>query len=228
MTTILWTKSTLQKEVNNAFDAQFHHEFLEVIAIRHLHVVPFDLRNHSLIFTSVNGVRAFFENGFLPKEKLTDLAHFNKIYAVGIRTKKELRKYGFGTFKVKKHAADLADFILQNSSNESFLHFCGNLALDILDKKLPLQNIDYKKIEVYETHLLYPRNDCDFDAIAFFSPSGVRSFVKYNSLEGKTVFSIGQTTEKELKKHTQQPIITSTESTSEDLIQRIKNYYSKK
>lgn len=228
MTKILWTKSSLQKEVNEAFDNQFHHEFLDVIAIRHIKVPVFDLKNRSLIFTSVNGVESFFENGFVPKENLSDLANFNKIYAVGKKTKKALRKYGFGTFKVKKHAADLADFIMKNSSNEMFLHFCGNLALDVLDKKLPLQNIHYRKIVVYETHLLYPKQAADFDAVVFFSPSGVRSFVKYNSLEGKAVFSIGQTTEKELKKHTQQPIITSTESTSEDLFQRIKNYYSKK
>src|SRR5690606_8194275 len=121
-----------------------------------MQVEPFDLKNKSLIFTSVNAVKSFFENGFRPDENFTS-RNFNKIYTVGITTKKELRKYGFGTFKVTRHAKELSEFIIENSSKENFLHFCGNLALDVLNKTLPLQNISYRKIPVYETVLLYPK-----------------------------------------------------------------------
>lgn len=217
---ILFTKKLEKKLVAEKIGGLLSYEFAEVIRITHLELEPFDLKNKSLIFTSVNGVRSFFENKFQPNEDFTK-ENFNKIYAVGKKTKAELRKHGFGTFKVTRHASELSDFITNKASREKFLHFCGNLALDIFDKKLSLQNIWYKKVPLYRTELLYPELKTDFHAVVFFSPSGVQSFIKNNSLVGKIIFSIGYTTEKELKKHTKQKIHTSKESNLEDLLNLI-------
>lgn len=218
---ILFTKKNIDKKlVSEYLGNQFSYEFIDVIRIKPTLMEPFDLKDKSLIFTSINGVESFFESGFKPNEKFTE-HNYNKIYCVGQKTKNAVRKYGFGTFKVKKHAQDLSKFIIQNSQGERFLHFCGNLALDVLDRALPLQNIYYKKIPVYETELLYPVVNGDFDVLVFFSPSGVRSFAKHNSLEGKKIFSIGLTTEKEIKKFTKQKIYTSHESNLDDLLQLI-------
>lgn len=206
--------------ISKKLGSHFSYDFVEVIKIVPMEVEPFDLKNKSLIFTSVNAVKSFFENGFRPDENFTS-RNFNKIYTVGITTKKELRKYGFGTFKVTRHAKELSEFIIENSSKENFLHFCGNLALDVLNKTLPLQNISYRKIPVYETVLLYPKVTGTYDAVCFFSPSGVRSFAKFNSLNNIKIYSIGETTEKEIKKFTKNPIITSKESTMEDLLRLI-------
>ena len=152
------------------------------------------------------------------KKQIKKNKKYNKIYTVGIKTKRELRKYGYGTFKVTRHAKELSEFIIDSSSKEKFLHFCGNLALDVLNKTLPLQNISYKKVPVYETQLLYPVVNEEFNVLAFFSPSGVRSFIKHNSLEGKKLFAIGQTTEKELKKHTKNTVWSSEENNFEGLL----------
>lgn len=206
--------------ISKKLGSHFSYDFVEVIKIVPMQVEPFDLKNKSLIFTSVNAVKSFFENGFRPDENFTS-RNFNKIYTVGITTKKELRKYGFGTFKVTRHAKELSEFIIENSSKENFLHFCGNLALDVLNKTLPLQNISYRKIPVYETVLLYPKVTGTYDAVCFFSPSGVRSFAKFNSLDNIKIYSIGETTEKEIKKFTKNPIITSKESTMENLLRLI-------
>lgn len=206
--------------ISKKLGSHFSYDFVEVIKIVPMQVEPFDLKNKSLIFTSVNAVKSFFENGFRPDENFTS-RNFNKIYTVGITTKKELRKHGFGTFKVTRHAKELSEFIIENSSKENFLHFCGNLALDVLNKTLPLQNISYRKIPVYETVLLYPKVTGTYDAVCFFSPSGVRSFAKFNSLDNIKIYSIGETTEKEIKKFTKNPIITSKESTMEDLLRLI-------
>lgn len=221
---ILFTKKSIESEVRQKIDPQHQCNFIDVLKIEHLKVRPFSLSNHSLIFTSVNGVQSFFENNFSPFEDFTNQLKYNKIYAVGIKTKRELRKHGFGTYKVTKHASELLDFIIEHSAKERFIHFCGNLALDLLNQKLPLQNISYKKIIVYETQLLYPKVDENHDAICFFSPSGVRSFAKLNSLDNKVLFSIGETTEKELKKWTKNKIITSKESNLTDLLKLISNY----
>lgn len=217
---ILFTKKISKMTVSKKLGSQFSYNFVDVIQITSMKVEPFPLKDASLVFTSVNGVRSFFKNGFKPDENFA-VKNYNKIYTVGLATKRELRKYGFGTFKVTKHAKELSEFIIENSGREKFLHFCGNLALDVLNKTLPLQNIGYKKIPVYETTLLYPKVSGEYDAVCFFSPSGVRSFAKFNSLDNVRLFSIGETTEKELKKFTKNPIITSTESNLDDLLNLI-------
>lgn len=218
---ILFTKKNLDKKlISKYLGNQFSYDFVNVIRIKNLKVEPFELGYHSLIFTSVNGVDSFFENGFKPNEKFTD-RNYNRIYCVGEKTKNEIRKHGFMTYKIKKHAQELSEFIILNSQGERFIHFCGNLALDILDRALPLQNINYKKIPVYETELIYPVINEDFDVLVFFSPSGVRSFAKHNSMEGKKLFAIGQTTEKEIKKFTKGVVWSSEENNFEGLLKLI-------
>lgn len=219
---ILFTKTGIESEVSKHLGAEFLCDFKNFIAIEHLRIKPFSLKNYSLIFSSVNAVKSFFKNNFEPHENFLDPKRYNRIYAVGFKTKLEIRKHGYGTYKVTKHASDLADFIIEHSQKEDFLHFCGNLALDILDQRLPLQNIFYKKVTIYKTNLLYPEIYENYDAVVFFSPSGVRSFAKFNSLENLKLFSIGQTTEKELKKFTQSKVYTSRESNLEDLLNIIK------
>lgn len=218
---VLFTKKLNTALVSKCLGNQLSYTFTEVIKTVPKAVELFKLGDSSLIFTSIKAVDSFFRNGFVPNENFTE-KNYNKIYAVGIRTKKELRKHGYGTFKVTRHAAELSDFIIKNSAGEKFLHFCGNLALDVLDKSLPLQNISYKKIPVYDTLLLYPKIAEKYGAVCFFSPSGVRSFAKNNSLDGVKIFSIGNTTTAELKKFTKNRIYTSTESNLEDLLRLVK------
>lgn len=219
---ILFTKNIdselLSKELGNDFSA----ECVEVIKIENIKAQAFDLKNYSLIFTSSNGVRSFFENQFKPNEDFTS-KNYNKIYCVGEKTKQELRKNGFGTFKVLKNAETLSKFIIDHCLHEKFIHFCGNLAIDVLDKKLPLQNISYKKVTVYKTEELNPSIPEKYHAIVFFSPSGVRSFAKNNSLEKTLLFSIGETTSKELRKHTKSEIFTSKKNTLSNLLSVIKD-----
>lgn len=221
---ILFTKiidvPLLSKELGSDISA----ECIEVIRTEPIKTAAFDLKNYSLIFTSVNGVGSFFKNQFKPNEDFT-AKNYNKIYCVGEKTKRELRKYGFGTFKVLKNAETLSRFIIGNCQHEKFLHFCGNLAIDVLDKDLPLQNISYKKITVYKTEELYPSVPEKYHAAVFFSPSGVRSFAKLNSLEGMKIFSIGETTSGELRKYTTEEIFTSEENNLPSIFRLIKKEF---
>ena len=225
---ILFTKSLEREKVSVKLGTDFSVDFVEVITTEFIKIKPFDLKNNSLIFTSVNGVKAFFENGFSPNENFAEPKNYNKIYVVGSQTGKELRKHNFGTYKLCKNASELSQFITENAVNEKFLHFCGNIAIDILDENLPLQNISYKKIPVYKTELLYPKIDEKYQAIVFFSPSGVRSFAKFNQLDDVKIFSIGKTTTSELEKLTDNKIITSTKNTLTDLLNLININFSSK
>jgi len=220
---ILFTKSLDKEKVSEKLGTEFLVDFVEVINTEFIKTKPFGLKNNSLIFTSVNGVKAFFENGFSANENFAEPKNYNKIYVVGSQTKKELRKHNFGTFKLCRNAHELSQFIVENSANEKFLHFCGNIALDILDEKLPLQNISYKKIPVYKTKLLYPKIDEKYQVIVFFSPSGVRSFAKFNNFDDVRIFSIGKTTTSEIEKLTDNKIITSSKNTLADLLNLIKS-----
>ena len=224
---ILFTKSLEREKVSEKLGAvtlsgvEVSVDFVEVIKTEFIKTKSFGLKNNSLIFTSVNGVKAFFENGFSPNENFTEPKNYNKIYVVGSQTKKELGQHNFGTFKLCKNASELSQFIVENSVNEKFLHFCGDLALDVLDEKLPLQNISYKKILVYKTELLFPKINEKYQAVVFFSPSGVRSFAQFNGLDDLKIFSIGKTTTSELKKLTDNKIITSHKNTLADLLNLI-------
>ncbi|MET3536629.1 uroporphyrinogen-III synthase [Chryseobacterium limigenitum] len=205
---ILFTKNIDQSILSQQLGEDILVDCVEVIKTNSIRVNSFDLKNSSLIFTSVNGVISFFKNQFKPNEDFT-AKNYNKIYCVGEKTKRELRKNGFGTFKVLKNAETLSKFIITHCQHEQFVHFCGNLAIDVLDKELPLQNIKYNKVTVYNTEEINPLVPEKYHAIVFFSPSGVRSFANQNSLEGMTLFSIGETTSRELRKHTQEKIYTS-------------------
>ncbi len=223
---ILFTKKLNDAEVTQVLGNDTSWSFLEVIKINYKKIPTFPLENKSLIFTSVNGVEACFNNGFTPHENFAD-RNFNKIYCVGKKTKQQLRKYGYGVFKMKKNAKELSEFIVDHCNKESFIHFCGDLALDILQKKLPLQNIGYRKVVVYETELLYPQYTGSHEAIAFFSPSGVRSFIKNNKLNFEHIFSIGETTSAELHKYTDQIIHTGKQNDLSNLLDLIKIEKSK-
>ena len=222
--TIVFTKKIVEQQVIDKLNENIKPAFLDVLNFKIKTLKTFPLHSKSLIFTSVNGVEAFFQNQFLPKENFT-ISPYNKIYCVGMKTKLKIKQFGFGVFKTLKNAKDLCEFIIEKSNREDFLHFCGNFTLDILDEKLPLQSIKYQKIECYETELLYPKAQKKFDALVFFSPSGVRSFAKYNSLEHTTLFSIGDTTSAEIKKLTQQEIITSKDQNLNSLLMLINDKF---
>ncbi|WP_185269720.1 uroporphyrinogen-III synthase, partial [Chryseobacterium indologenes] len=145
---ILFTKNIDPSTISKELGEDIQVDCVEVIKTKPILISPFELKNYSLIFTSVNGVASFFKNRFKPNENFT-AKNYNKIYCVGEKTKKALRKHGFGTFKVVRNADALSRFIIGNCQHEQFLHFCGNLAINVLDKELPLQNIKYKKITIY-------------------------------------------------------------------------------
>lgn len=218
---ILFTKNIDQNIISKELGEDILVDCIEVIKTKPIIISPFDLKNYSLIFTSVNGVASFFKNRFKPNENFT-AKNYNKIYCVGEKTKRALRKFGFGTFKVLKNADTLSRFIIGNCQHEQFLHFCGNLAINVLDKDLPLQNIKYKKITIYNTEEINPLIPEKYHAAVFFSPSGVRSFARRNSMEGMKIFSIGETTSSELRNYTQERIFTSEENTLTSIFELIR------
>jgi len=218
---ILFTKTIDPALLSTELGEEVFVDCVEVIRTSPVRISPFDLKDYSLIFTSARGVSSFFKNCFSPSEDFT-AKNYNRIYCVGEKTKKELRKNGFGTFKVLRNAEELSKFIVMNCPHEKFLHFCGNIALDVLDRNLPLQNISYRKIVVYHTEEIHPVITEKYHAAVFFSPSGVRSFANRNSFADMKLVSIGETTAAELRKRTSQPVLVSEGNTLKSVLKLIR------
>ena len=64
-----------------------------------------------------------------------------------------------------------------------------------------------------------------FDAVLFYSPSGVQSFIEDNETNESIAFCIGQTTANEAKKHFSK-VEMSSMPTIESVIKSVNKYYA--
>lgn len=219
---LLFTKH-LKPSLISELEKDFLVDIINVIEIKPIDFPAVDISDKALIFTSINAVISFFNHS-----TSKNLSPNQKIFCVGLQSENFLNSKGFKVVKTEKNAEDLSQFIISNFKQEQFVHFCGNLALETIDKALAEYNINYRKVTAYHTELLSPKIENDYDIVAFFSPSGVRSFVKNNTLQDKTLFSIGETTTKEINNWTDQIVITSPDNTTNDLLKLIRDYASAK
>ena len=179
--------------------------------------------NDNLIFTSQNAVRSFLKN---PKqEELIQQLRNKNVFCVGLKTKILLSEAGFNVVAYTGYASDLAEIITLIYANESYTFFSGNLRKDTLPKALAEAGIKCNEIQVYKTSLTPHKIKEAVDAILFFSPSGVESYLKENKIKKETCFCIGETTAEALEKVTKNIIIAdqpSVENVIEDVIEEYK------
>lgn len=175
--------------------------------------------NESLIFTSQNAVHSVLSN---PKSE--ELKKKN-VYCVGLKTKALLTENGFNVVAYTGYAADLAEIIALIYNKESYTFFSGNLRKDTLPNTLKETGIRLNEIQVYETSLQPQKIKTQPDAVLFFSPSGVESYLKQNTIKKEICFCIGETTAEALHKITKNIIIAdqpTVEHVIEDVIQEYK------
>ncbi|WP_375605606.1 uroporphyrinogen-III synthase [Flavobacterium davisii] len=180
--------------------------------------VPIKELGEALIFTSQNAVLAI-----LNSENIKDLRN-KKIFCVGIKTKKLLEENHFVVEIHTNYAEELADIISLNYPYLNYTFFSGNLRQDILPKKLKDFGIIFNEIEIYETILAPQKISTKLDGILFYSPSGVKSYLKNNKITDEICFCIGTTTAKALKNITKNIIVTNQPSIENVIIQCL-NYY---
>lgn len=154
------------------------------------------------LFTSQHAVRACFPEG-RPGERMLNCC------CVGAKTAALLQGLGHRVLEVRESAKLLADEILRKYSGRSFIFFCGDRRLGTLPKRLRAAGISLEERVVYHTKLHVEKFDKEFDAVLFFSPSGVKSFTTANDLSRSTAVCIGPTTAKAARKHTEQIIIAA-------------------
>jgi len=217
---ILSTKKLLPNQKQFLLNANFsviEADFIEIVR------KDFELEGsfENMIFTSQNAVKSFLEN-----KKAKELQR-KKIFCVGSKTRALLEENGYKVAVSREYASELSEIIVHDFQKESFVFFSGNLRRETLPETLKKSNIALREIEVYETKLTPQKINSPADAVLFFSPSGVQSYLKDNKIENQNCFCIGTTTAAALEKITDRIIIAKQQTVENVIIQAI-NYYNKK
>ncbi|MFV8325609.1 uroporphyrinogen-III synthase [Flavobacterium sp. ZS1P14] len=204
-------KQELVKADFNVVEADFIHTENQAFELNEV--------NDNLILTSQNAAQSL-----LLHPKCEDLKAKN-VFCVGLKTKILLSESGFNVVAYTGYAADLAEIITLIYANESYTFFSGNLRRETLPQALKEAKVKFNEIQVYETSLTPQKIKMPVDAILFFSPSGVESYLKENKIKSELCFCIGTTTAEALNKITKNIIIAdqpSIEDVIEDVIEEYK------
>jgi uroporphyrinogen-III synthase len=170
--------------------------------------------NDNLIFTSQNAAQSVLENANI------EMLKTKNVFCVGLKTKILLSESGFNVVAYTGYASDLAEIITLIYASESYTFFSGNLRRETLPAALKAAGIQYNEIQVYETSLTPQKINTKADAILFFSPSGVESYLKENTIKNEVCFCIGETTAEALDKISKN-IIVAEQPTIEDVIEDV-------
>lgn len=103
---------------------------------------------------------------------------------------------------------------------------CGRQRRNELPDYLRLQGVKVQEEIVYET--IYSGHPVKYiyKGILFFSPSAVESFFQTNILPaGITCFCIGATTAEAAREHTDNPVLSASEPSQEQVLETVKEYF---
>jgi len=200
--------------------------FIETVPIRSIEVQQEIenalLKSSAVVFTSMNAVEAVANelDGHQPDWR---------IYSIGNTTKQLVKKY-FGEKAIAgtaESAAELAELIVEEDNSDDIFFFCGEQRRDELPDILRSNDIDVNEIVVYQTIQVKHKIEKTYHGILFFSPSAVQSFFSNNKISDQTIlFAIGNTTATEIKKYTNNKIITGDEPGKENLVTEMIRYYT--
>lgn len=171
---------------------------------------------HKFIVSSQNSVKA-----------IEGLKLEGEFYVVGEKTAKSLNVAGFEVVHFENYASELAEYILKNEQPQNWNFFCGNNRRETLFEKLVPNGHFLDEIICYDSiPNPFQIDSNNFDGFAFFSPLAVKTYFLNNSVpENSVIFSIGNTTTEEIKKHTVNKIITAEIPLLEKVVEKVNEYY---
>ena len=181
-----------------------------------------------VVFTSSNAVLAV-------KKYLHDYINpieLNwKLFSLSGKTKESLEENAetFGEIiDIANDGKTLAEKIV-NAKIDEIIFFCGNKRRDELPSILKEAGIKVHEVVVYETIETPVVTTDSFDAILFFSPSGVQSFFTANELKSHTIcFAIGQTTATSIAAFTKNKIIVSLAPDPKMMVEEVIEHFKQK
>lgn len=185
--------------------------------------LPFQIKNKPtlLLFTSQNGVKSVLEN-----DKVDELKQIPSI-CVGSKTRKLLEDNGFIVLATKEYAEELAPIIQKEFSKEHIAFFAGNLRRNVLPDAMNRASIAFDEYVVYQNEESSVKIEAKTNALLFFSPSGIHSYLKQNTIDNQMCFCIGTTTADALQGVTKNIVIANQQTVENVIIQCI-SYYNNK
>ncbi len=143
--------------------------------------------NDHLLFTSQNAVESMLQHPDWEQIKRPS-------FCVGRNTRDKLINAGVKILGWAPYASELAPVITEQFPSARITFFSGNMRMNTLPDWFSGHGITYNEYKVYQTRLTPHRISETVDAVLFFSPSGIQSYLQRNALAGKTCFCIGHTT----------------------------------
>lgn len=180
------------------------------------------LEKASVIFTSAHAVESLlpFLDGLLPSWKIFCTAPVTQVVVSKLMPTSTI----IGT---AANATSLAQVILENAIDEKFLFFCGDKRRDELPKILAAKGFEVESLVVYKTIETPTKVGSSYDAIAFFSPSGVNSYFEKNKPNTRTLlFAIGETTADAIRKNSKNQIIVNENTAIDSVINGIVDHFT--
>lgn len=194
-----------------------------------------------LVFTSHNGVEAFFEE--IKRLEITLIA---KIAVIGEKTRTTVSYYGYqADFIPSEYVAE--QFVQEFASNlekgQQILIVKGNRSREYLAEELKESGFQVKEAVLYETYfpneseeiLVEEVNKDDLDVLLFTSSSTAHHFMqimkKYHlvdKLESCVVISIGPITTKTLESYGLHVTITAKPYTTDSILNHLVQYLTNK
>lgn len=148
-----------------------------------------------------------------------------QFFVVGQKTAKVLQEQGRTIAQVTDYARDLAPLLISYPP-QTWFFLCGSSRRDLLVDQLKLNQHQVVEIITYHSIANELKQEEIYDFYAFFSPLSFQSFLIHNQLgERAIIFSIGDTTTEEIKKHyPKNCIFTAKTPLLEEVVNDIKKY----
>jgi len=209
-------KSNQKQFLLNADFSVIEADFIKITSL------PFQIKNNPtlLLFTSQNGVKSVLEN-----DKVDELKQIPSI-CVGSKTRKLLEDNGFTVLETKEYAEELAPIIQEEFSKAYIAFFAGNIRRNTLPDAMNKASISFDEYTVYTNFENPIEIVAQTNALLFYSPSGIRSYLKLNTITNQMCFCIGTTTADALKGISEN-IVIAAQQTVENVIVQCINYYKK-
>ncbi|GAA4802935.1 hydroxymethylbilane synthase [Litoribaculum gwangyangense] len=217
-TNVFSTKS-LTEDQRLLFNEKVVPESSDFIKISLNRIHPRFLKNEiqNVVITSKNAVESLITN-----YSATEL-QFKNIYCVGRRTKRLIEKKIGKVTHSEKNAETLAEYLVEYLEGTEVTYFCSDIRLDALPTILAENHIKVNEVEAYQTKFDGFKIEDTVEAVMFYSPSTVESFVEKNKDE-IIAFCIGETTAKEARKHFNDVRVAKV-PTVESVIELVNEYY---
>jgi uroporphyrinogen-III synthase len=185
-------------------------------------------KKFNIALTSANAVDVL--NNYMTAHDSFYLIKWN-IFCLSGKTKQAILNAKFLQKNIigeAKKASELGKKIIEVGADE-IIFFCGDKKRDELPRLLFEADIKVHEVVLYETVETPVTIDDHFDAILFFSPSGVQSFFFANELKENVIcFSIGPTTATSISTFTRNKIIDSLEPDPGMMLEELIEYLKQK